>query len=186
MVQRILIFVAFVFSPVMGISQVAYDALRTPVTLSAGGYYSYFDGNYAGNHLMGAGAYVDYSPLVLDQLGVEAEGRWLNINGTHGFSETTYLIGPQYRFVWGQRKRLHPYAKALVGIGEINFPYQLAHGNYLAIAPGGGADFALNLRWRLRADYEYQLWPSAPGIPGVASAMLKPNGVSVGVSYRIF
>ena len=186
MVQRILIFIALLFSPVLVIAQVTYEAERAPVALNAGGYYSYFDANYAGNHLMGVGAYVDFSPIVLDQLGVEAEGHWLTFNGQHGFSESTYLIGPQYRFVWGQRRRLHPYAKVLVGVGEINFPYQLAHGNYFAIAPGGGVDYTLNRRIKLRVDYEYQLWPSAPGIPGLPSAMLKPNGVSLGVSYRVF
>jgi opacity protein-like surface antigen len=74
----------------------------------------------------------------------------------------------------------------LVGAGEVNFPYQLGHGGYFAIAPGGGADFALRPRWRVRADYEYQIWPNAPGIPGIQSSTLKPNGVSAGFSYQVF
>jgi opacity protein-like surface antigen len=117
-------------------------------------------------------------------LGVEAEGRWLIYGASHDFSQYTYLIGPRYRFpVSG---RIQPYAKVLLGTGDINFPYQLAHGSYFAMAPGGGVDFVVKGRWRLRADYEYQIWPSAPGIPGIQSSALKPNGVSAGVSYRIF
>jgi opacity protein-like surface antigen len=76
--------------------------------------------------------------------------------------------------------------KGLIGMGVIEFPNHLAYGRYFAFAPGGGVDFNVNPRWRLRADYEYQFWPQAPGIPGISSGMMNPNGVSVGFTYRVF
>jgi len=54
------------------------------------------------------------------------------------------------------------------------------------MAPGGGLDYALNRRWKVRADYEFQIWPSAVGIPGIQTGSVHPNGVSVGISYRLF
>jgi hypothetical protein len=38
----------------------------------------------------------------------------------------------------------------------------------------------------LRAEYEYQLWPSAPGVGGEPSNGMKPNGFSVGFAYKPF
>jgi hypothetical protein len=81
---------------------------------------------------------------------------------------------------------VHPYVKALVGQGDIDFPHHFAYGRYFAIAPGGGVDLSLTGRWRIRVDYEYQIWPDAPGIPGLPSGTLNPNGVSLGFSYRAF
>ena len=37
-----------------------------------------------------------------------------------------------------------------------------------------------------RADYEYQIWPQSPDIPGMTVATMKPNGVTVGLTYRVF
>jgi opacity protein-like surface antigen len=166
------------------VSQVVAAADRGLPLLSAGAYYSYFDANYQGIRPSGIGAYVDVSPLFINNFGAEAEGRWLTFNAPNDFSEYTYLAGPRYRFPI--RPRLQIYAKMLFGAGEINFPYHLAHGSYFAMAPGGGVDYVLNRRWRVRADYEYQFWPNAPGIPGEPSSTLRPNGVSAGISYQIF
>ncbi len=165
-------------------AQTTPDARAGFERIAVGGYYSYFDTNYSGYRMAGPGAYIDWSSSMLWHVGVEGEGRWLILNGQNDFSEYTYLAGPRYRFAVG--KRLKPYAKFLLGAGVVNFPYHLAHGGYFVIAPGGGVDFAVSRRWGLRADYEYQIWPDAVGIPGIQSAALKPNGVSAGISYRVF
>ncbi len=169
----------------MGHAQAAYEAQRAPLNLTLGGSFSYFDAAYAGNYPMGITSYVDFSPVIFDHLAAEGEGRWLLLNGTQGFREYNYLAGPVYRFSLRDHA-VRPYAKVLAGEGIIDFPNHLAYGRYFAIAMGGGAEFPLNRRWRLRADYEYQIWPDAPGIPGLPSSALKPNGVSGGVSYRLF
>ncbi len=186
LVQRFMIFAALMLSPLLASGQAAYEATRAPVSLTAGGSFSYFDAAYAGNRMTGIGAYVDFSPLVWDHLGIEAEGRWLLFNGSQSFREYNYLAGPQFRFSVGDHRRLHPYVKGLVGEGIIDFPNHLAYGRYFVIAPGGGVDISLTRRLRVRADYEYQIWPQAPGIPGLPQGALKPNGVTGGVSYRIF
>lgn len=184
MLQRLIVLGALLLSSVGSFAQAAPSAYGGPPRLTVGGYFSYFDTNYAGNKMMGPGAFIDWTPPTAWRLGLEGEGRWLVMNGANNFSQYTYLVGPRYQFAKGDR--LRPYAKVLVGAGEINFPYQLAHGSYFAIAPGGGVDYRLSSRIRLRADYEFQFWPNAVDIPDIQSSSLKPNGVSVGVSYRVF
>lgn len=165
-------------------AQVEASATRGSAPFVVGGTFSYFDTGYASNRMMGVGAFIDWSPMLAGNLGVEGEGRWLTFNGANDLNEYSYLVGPRYRFYVSHR--FQPYAKMLVGAGEIDFPYHLAHGGYFALAPGGGLDFESRGRWRLRADYEYQVWLNSPGIPGVQSSAIKPNGVSVGISYRLF
>jgi hypothetical protein len=186
LVQRILMMAALLMTPVLGVGQAVYEAQRAPLTLTAGGSFSYFDADYAGNKVTGIGAYTDFSPIVFDHLGLEAEGRWLMFSGSQSFREYNYLVGPRFRFSLAEHRGLHPYVKAMIGQGDIDFPYHLAYGRYLMFALGGGVDFAINHRMRVRADYENQILPDAPGIPGLPSGALKPNGVTAGVSYRIF
>jgi opacity protein-like surface antigen len=185
MLQRILIFGAILLSSAYARAQVVPDATVGNPLVTVGGYFSFFDADYAANRVAGPGAFIDWSPPRFLHLGLEGEGRWLNLNGANSFSEYNYLVGPRYRIPVSWR-RTRPYAKAMVGAGEINFPYHLGYGSYFAIAPGGGVDYDLRPRWKLRADYEYQFWPSAPGIPGISSGALKPNGVSAGISFQIF
>jgi opacity protein-like surface antigen len=164
--------------------QVQDSATAGVVPLEIGGYFSYFDASYASNRTAGFGVLLDYSPALAGNLGVEGESRWLTMGGSHGFSEYNYLVGPRYRFY--KSDKYQPYAKFLIGAGEINFPYNLAHGGYFVLAPGGGVDFAVKDHWKLRADYEFQIWPGGVGIPEVQTGSLHPNGVSVGVTYRLF
>ena len=109
-----------------------------------------------------------------------ADPEWLT-----RLSEYNYLAGPVNRITLSEHRGLHPYLKGLIGAGIVDFPDHLAYGRYFALAPGAGVDFTLNRRWRLRADYEYQIWPQAPGIAGYAGIM-KPNGVTVGFIYRVY
>jgi Outer membrane protein beta-barrel domain len=185
MLQRILILGAILLSSAYARAQVVPDAAVGNPLVTVGGYFSFFDADYAANQVAGPGAFIDWSPPRFFHLGLEGEGRWLNLNGANSFSEYNYLVGPRYRIPVSWR-RLRPYAKVMVGAGEVNFPYHLGYGSYFAIAPGGGVDYDLRPRWKLRADYEYQFWPSAPGIPGISSGALKPNGVSAGISFQIF
>ena len=186
MLQRSFLLAALLMAPIFAAGQVIYQAERAPVSLTTGGSFSYFGADFGGYHVMGPTATVDFSPIIWDHVAAQAEGRWLMINGPHGFSEYNYLIGPVYRITLTGHRSLHPYVKALLGGGIINFPRDLAYGRYFVIAPGGGVDLTLTSRMRLRADCEFQIWPNAPGIPGTPSGTMTPNGVSVGVTYRIF
>jgi hypothetical protein len=171
-------------SVVNAYGQVEAAATAGAAPLSIGGSFSFFNASYSSNFVGGFGTYVDWCPLLRGDLGVEGEARWMNVGGSHGFSEYNYLAGPRYRFRAGGK--VQPYAKFLVGAGEIKFPYDLAHGGYFAYAPGGGAEIVMNEHWRFRAEYEFQFWQDAPGIPGVANEAVRPNGVSVGFTYRLF
>ena len=172
--------------PVLAAGQTVYEGQRAPVSLTVGGSFSYFDAAFSGYHLMGATASFDFSPIMWDHVGAEGEGRWLTLNSNRGFVEYNYLAGPVYHISLRGHRSLHPYVKGLIGEGVIEFPYNLAYGRFFAIAPGGGVFFDLTRRCRLRADYEYQIWPNGPGIPGLHNSAMKPNGVSVGFTYRVF
>ena len=186
MIHRLLIAAVLLMAPVLAAAQSEYSAESAPVRFTVGGSYSFFDASYGGYKLMGAAAYANFAPLVWDHIGVEGEGRWLSFHASQGFREYNYLAGPVYHIALTEHPRLHPYVKGLVGVGIVDFPNHLAVGRYFVIAPGGGVDYTLNRRWRLRADYEYQIWPGAPGIPGLSLPLMKPNGVSVGFTYRVF
>jgi hypothetical protein len=82
-----------------------------------------------------------------------------------------------------------PYAKALVGLGRMDFEDNNAWGRYAALAYGGGIDFRLTKRFIARGDFEYQQWLGWPNLPpgsGVANTAFLPYGASVGVGYRVF
>lgn len=184
MIQRLLVLVVLVFSGAGLYGQVADSATAGTVPLSVGGSFSYFDSSYESIKVMGFGAQIDYSPLLAGNLGIAGEGRWLMFGGSNNFSEYNYLVGPRYRFY--KSSKYQPYAKFMVGAGEINFPYGLGHGGYFALAPGGGVDVALREHWKFRADYEFQYWPGGLGIPGIQTGPMHPNGVSVGFMYKLF
>jgi hypothetical protein len=146
------------------------DTLFAGVTGS--GYYL----QYGERKMLGFTGFVDADTR--RRYGLEAEGSWMTFHQTANVHASTYTIGPRYRIVLG---RYQPYAKALVGIGEFNFPYNYAHGSYLVIAPGGGVDFRLSRRIRFRlADVEYQYWPQ------FTYGAMSSISVSTGIRFRIF
>jgi opacity protein-like surface antigen len=114
---------------------------------------------------------------------VEAEARFLRFNSFYGETEDNYLAGPRYTV----RKfgKLEPYAKFLVGIGEIQYPFQIGSGTYLALAPGGGVTYRLSRRWAVRGEYEYQFWPGSPGFANEPAHELTPSGFHAGIAFRL-
>ena len=143
---------------------------------------SNFTPDFAPNRMTGIGGYADIDWR--KGLGVEAEARFLEWNSFYGETQRTYLIGPRAFLFPSSRWR--PYGKLLVGGGKMTFPFSIGQGSYFVLAPGVGVDYLLSHHWRLRADYEFQVWPSAPGVKGEPNpSPLHPNGVSVGVAYRI-
>jgi opacity protein-like surface antigen len=173
-------------------AQVVPSATRGHVSITVGGMASIFQPDYAGNdfreaapnRLYGVGAYVDVKFNRWVQL--EAEGRWLRFNEFEDIYQDNYLIGerlPLHRFKF---MGATPYVKALGGFSKMNFENNVAWGRYADFAFGGGVDFKVTKRISVRGDFESQIWPSWPGIPGVANSSLYPYGGSVGVGYRIF
>jgi hypothetical protein len=179
--KRLLSIAVLVLFPVAFLGQ-ASPAVRSGIPpLSVGGYYSNFYSDFNPVRLGGLGIYVDWN--LFGRLGVEGEARWLRFNQRAGSYEDNYLVGPRYtrRF-----KNFFPYAKFLMGAGELQFNNNEGHGGYFALVPGGGLDYRLNRKVTVRLiDYEYQFWPTALG-GGLPSNGLTPHGFSFGASYRIF
>lgn len=168
-------------------AQVAPSAYRGQLSLTAGGFGSVFQPDYAGGgipssspyRLYGAGAYADLK--VTRWVQVEGEARWLRFNSFVNITEDNYLIGPRlpiHRFSW---LGATPYGKALIGMGRMTFEYNKAYGHFTDVALGGGVDLKVSKRLSVRAfDFEYQLWPNW------INGTIKPYGASVGIGYKIF
>ena len=166
-------------------AQVAPAARGRVWSLSAGAEGSVFQPDYADdvdfagnpiastspNRLYGIGGFVDMKFNRWVQ--VEGETRFLRFNQYLGIDEDTYQVGP--RIPIHTFKRLTPYGKLLLGLGNGSF----INGNAFVLTYGGGVDYRLSRRFSLRAfDFEYQQWHVMP--------TLYPYGGSVGLSYKIF
>ena len=144
--------------------------------LSAGGTASGYFLQYGERKMLGVTAFVDVDTI--RHFGFEGEGRWLVFNQTESVTTATYLAGPRVHMSVG---KFQPYAKGLVGVGEFNFPYNLARGSYLVVGPGGGVDYRLSKKVSLRiADFEYDYWPQ------FTFGAMKSYGISSGIRVRIF
>ena len=86
MIKRNLVLGFLLLSSVGALGQVVESATAGSAPLTVGGYFSFFDARYASNKVAGIGTYVDWSPLMTGNVGLEGEGRWLTFGGTHGFS----------------------------------------------------------------------------------------------------
>lgn len=134
-------------------------------------------------------------PGLLKGFGVEVEGRDINFglpaslsNARVGDTGTnlrhdTGLGGAIY--TWRRYRKIHPYGKALIGLGSIDFPPLPAspptyrHDDRTITAFGGGADIRVWQNVWLRADWEYQFWPDLFG----STHSLTPYGVTLGAVY---
>jgi len=178
-----MVLVLLVGAPRLAFSQAHPAVLSGDRSLWAGGEYSNYKADFGPpDRLTGLGAFVDFNWN--SRFAAEADLRFLHFNGYQGEHENNYFVGPKYTIL--RYGRFRPYAKILFGIGDIKFPYKIGSGSYFAYAPSGGLDYRLTHRIALRGEYEYQIWPSAPGIVGEPSHGIKPNGFNVGVAYRIF
>src|SRR6266702_6115093 len=148
-------------SPAFLLGQVVPAARGGNAGLWAGAEYSNFHADFGGNtRLQGVGAMADF--YFTPRIGIEGEARFLSFGDFHGETEKNYLIGP--KFYLRPYSKIKPYAKLLVGLGSIQYPFSIGSGTYFAYAPGGGIDYRIRTRWRVRGEYEYQIWPKAPGI----------------------
>lgn len=160
----------------MGFAQVVAGGDVGGATISAGATASGYYVQYGDQKMVGVSAFVDADTR--RRIGLEVEGRWLEFHEMANVHTETYTIGPRYHLTFG---RFQPYVKGLVGFSEFNFPYNYAHGSYLVLAPGGGLDFRLTHRIRIRAaDFEYQYWPQ------FTYGAMTSYGVSTGLKILIF
>ena len=165
-------------------AQAVPSAMSTGHALWVGGEFSDEHAGFpyqSSQRLWGGGVFADFRLNV--HLSVAAEARFLHFNSFYGETENHYLAGPPYNF--GKWNKLQPFAQFLVGDGQIQFPFGIGTGNYLAVAPGAGVNYRLSNRWALRGEYDYQFWPNSPDVAGEPSHEIKPNGFHMGVAYRL-
>jgi opacity protein-like surface antigen len=166
-------------------AQVAPSAYGPGHSLWVGGEYSNIHAGFpyqSSQRLWGFSVFADYS--VNGPIGIEAEARFLHFNSFYDESEDNYLVGPRY--VIRKFGRFQPYAKFLVGIGEIQYPFSIGNDSYLALAPAAGASYRLSPRWAIRGEYEYQFWPGSPGFTNEPANQIKPSGLHAGIAFRPF
>jgi hypothetical protein len=157
-------------------AQVVFHGDKGGFVFTAGATASGYEVQYGQQKLLGVAAVVDVDSH--RRLGLEGEGRWLLFNGANQVQATTYMGGPRYRVDFG---KFQVYGKGLVGVSQFTFPYNLAQGNYLVIAPGGGVDYHWKRKISFRlADFEYQIWPQ------FTYGTMSSAGISAGVLYHIF
>lgn len=122
--------------------------------------------------------------------GVEARFNYVKAPSPSLLYEKTYEIGARYFRTYG---RFVPYGKVMVGRGVFNYPpcpppaaqnVSCANLAYNMFSLGGGTDVRV-LPWlNIRADYEYQDWPSFRGTPNGSSGGLTPGMISIGAAYH--
>lgn len=171
------------FSSLPVFAQVAPAIKINSLPLGIGGGYSNYDLDYGpGRRMFGASAWVDYR--VFHGLGVEAEGTSIfagrpavlsRMRQDTGKGGVTYKTRPYFG--------IRPFAKALIGIGSIDFPSRnphYTHDTYTMWAFGGGAEYKLWKTLYARGDYEYQFWHQYHG-----PRDLNPNGFTIGATYYL-
>jgi opacity protein-like surface antigen len=165
-------------------AQVAPSAFRDTKSLWIGAEYSNFHASFpyqSDQRLQGIGGFADFN---LNRfLGFEANTRYLRFGGFQSSTESTLLAGP--RFFFFPKGRFQPYTNLLVGQATIHYPFTIGDATYLALAPSAGTNFHITHRWAIRVDYEYQWWLNSPGYPNQPQHPLTPNGVHVGITYRL-
>ncbi len=172
------------FAASLACAQSAPSAFQDVRSIWVGGECSSFSASFpyqSGQRVAGCGAFVDVRWTY--HLALEGDLRWLVFGGYAGSTEHNYLIGPRY--IARSFGNFEPYGKFLFGGGTIHYPYEIGNDNYLSLAPSGGVDYRATRRLTLRAEYEYQFWLDSPGFADVPKHPLHPNGVNVGVSYRL-
>jgi opacity protein-like surface antigen len=166
-------------------AQVAPAAFRDAKSIWVGAEYSNIHASFpyqSSQRLQGGGVFADFN--LYRHFGLEGDGRFLHFGGFESSTESSYLAGPKaFLFEWG---KFRPYAKFLVGEGKIHYPFDIGDASYLSLAPGAGSEYRLSNHWKLRIEYEYQMWLNSPGFANEPKHELSPNGVHVGVAYRVF
>jgi hypothetical protein len=157
-------------------AQVTWAGDMGGLQLSAGAMASGYTLEYGQRKMLGYSAFVDADTKRC--VGLEAEGRWLEYHQRANVHAESYSIGARYHLDFG---RWQPYAKALVGFGDFNFPYNYAQGRYFTATAGGGLDYHWRRRVYIRAvDFEYQDWPQ------FTYGAMNSVGVSVGLRVRFY
>lgn len=171
------------------VAQVQYSAREGKLPLSVGFGVADFSDDWGTRNprQVGLTLWIDWRlphmPRQLQGLGLEFEGRDVNYatpDYLPGHRMTTGLAGPMYQ--WRREHRVRPYAKYLLGIGNLDFPGSCCYqqDTRTVFAPAAGADVRLLGRLSARGEYEYQFWHAIFGPHD-----LNPQGFTFGIVYDL-
>jgi hypothetical protein len=139
--------------------------------LQIGGSFSSIDSDYDPNREKAFGIYgtLDFKP----HFGVEIA--YHHLSGNNSMSETSYEVGGRYVRHYGI---VHPYGRAMYGRGVLNYTDNIANLAFNMFDFAGGADFNVQKRVNVRAEYEAQMWR------GVPPHGLSPSMITIGAAYH--
>ena len=155
--------------------------------LIVGGGYTSAASDY-GNRFTGFAIYGDFD--FTRHFGLEANFHRVTRGSGSTLYEKTYEIGGRYFRTYGP---LVPYAKIMIGRGVFNYPpypppspQNQASANlaYNMFAGGLGADIKVRPSIYVRADFEYQKWPSFKGTLDGPTNGLSPELFTIGAAYH--
>jgi opacity protein-like surface antigen len=161
------------------------SAEGTGASLWVGGEYSNFAAGFPNGssvRLSGIGAFANYNWN--HTYGIEAHARFLDFNSWNGETQLDLIAGPRYTFLHSSKYR--PFAAFQIGSVKIQYPFSMGNGTSFAMVPSGGIDYRLSRRLAVRGEYEFQFLPNSPNFTNEPHFGIKPNGVSIGVSYRLW
>jgi len=197
--SKLVLAVLFALSSLSAMAQVAPAVKIGGLPLGVGVGFSDYDTSYYypylpywSGRMTGISAWADYS--IFHGLGVEVEGTslfgnkptsFLPADEVHGsLSEKSIQGGLLYKYPRTVFK-VRPFAKALGGVGRIDFPDRVTssytYENTGLFSAGGGLEYRL---WRtvfVRGEYEYQWWEDFRS----GTQTLNPNGFTIGATYYL-
>jgi opacity protein-like surface antigen len=145
--------------------------------------FSNFDSDWNGR-ISGPSLWLDWNlhqaPSFMNGLGLEIEARDLHYGSPLSQLRFDTLSGGAI-YSFRARQNIRPYVQFLVGLGSVDFPRTqsgYSHDTRTITEPGGGIDWQIASRLKLRAGYEYQFWPDL--FHGHA---LNPSGFTIGTAY---
>lgn len=117
-------------------------------------------------------------------IGAQVETDFLRFHSFYGENQMSFLAGPRYTFLHSSKWR--PFAQFSIGDVRTRYPFDIGTGNSFALAPAGGLDYNLRPRWAIHTQYEYQFLLNSPDFTDEPHFGMRPNGIQIGISYRLF
>jgi hypothetical protein len=160
-------------------AQARYTASKT-VDLSAFGGYLHTTPDLDPGYNTGVAFGVNITRYFHFPIAPSVEARVNLANGTY-VNERTYLFGGRAQGTF--RRRFHPYADFLVGIGTVHYnrasQFGLLGDNGVPKSIGGGVDVEVARNFGIKVDYQQLFWYLGH------HEDIRPTNLVVGVTYRV-
>ena len=189
-ILKLVLAAGFLCTALPGIAQAVPSATESIPPLVVGGGFTVLNpGSTEVSNMYGFSAFADWNPsrlpTILRGLGFEADFHSVTLGKPADEPNKSFLTltGGAIYTVRATHK-LHPFIKYTEGYGKLNFtiaptnPYK--SDSRTIYAPAAGFEYQATSHFWIRAEYEYQIWPSL-----FSQDYIHPNGVTVSVSYHV-